>query len=181
MHTLITLLLALALLGSGAVRADTDAPTEADEAQDLEAAVSEILSRPVDDDEYGETQRCITTAQYRQIDVLDERRVAFVGRRGQIWLNQLRNVCAGLQKRHAIELHSSGMRTCRQDSFYGVDASLSQAFMRRDGLGRPDPLGAHSARQTPRCMLGDFERISEEQLALLKEALDDDSSRRARR
>jgi hypothetical protein len=175
MRALITLFLSLSLFGPIGVWADADAPEE--EQDDLEAAVSEILSRPVDDDDYGEAERCISSAQYRTIEVLDERRVAFVGRGGRIWLNQLRTVCAGLHRRHAIELHSSGMRTCRQDAFYGVDA-LAHGFMRRDVLGRPDPLGAHAARQTPRCLLGDFERISEEQLALLKEALDDDSRRR---
>jgi hypothetical protein len=159
MRKLLVLLLSFVLLGPLLASGAADREPVPD--QDLEAAVSEILNRSVEDEEYGEVQRCIGRAQYRRVEVLDERLLAFIGRDGRIWLNQLRAPCSGLNNRLALQMFPDGFRACRLDRFHGVD-----------------PAGMRGFERTPACFLGDFERISEEQLALLKEAVSERGPRR---
>jgi hypothetical protein len=163
MRAITILLLSLMLLYPLNVAADE---TDEDE-EDLAAAVEEILSRPVDDADYAESQHCIPRRTVRSIDILDDRRIAFIMRDRSVWLNQTHGTCAGLHPRHALEIKSMGARICRMDIFHGIE---------RTAIG---PLGA--MHHTSACVLGSFERISEEQLALLKEALGDGPPRRAQR
>jgi hypothetical protein len=163
MRNLFTSILVLALLSSASVWATGDEQPGDDDERDLESAVEEILNRPIEEGRSEETQRCITRTQYRSVEVLDEQRIVFIGRGGRLWLNQLRTPCSGLTNRQALQIESSGMRLCRLDSFYGLERTMMSAHWR-----------------TSRCLLGEFEPISEEQLQLLKEALNESGPRRVR-
>jgi hypothetical protein len=177
-HLIASLLLLalLAQLAPALVAAETEDPAAADAPEvseaaesegieDLDAAVREILERPVEDEEV-DSNRCINRAQISRTIVLDERRIAFVLRGGnEIWLNQLRTRCPGLRDGMALEIQGgTSMRLCRMDSIAGIDMSMARM--------RVDP------RITGTCLLGDFERISEDQLSLLREALQEERRRR---
>ena len=113
--------------------------------------VETILSTPLDPSEYQEATRCISSRDYRRIEVLDEFNVLFVGRR-QTWLNRLRTRCAGLEPDMIIYVSQSSSRVCTHDHFRGAE---------RGGFGIP----------TPMCVLGDFERIDEGQVEGLRGAI----------
>ena len=113
--------------------------------------VETILSTPLDPSEYQEATRCISSRDYRRIEVLDEFNVLFVGRR-QTWLNRLRTRCAGLEPDMIIYVSQGSSRVCTHDHFRGAE---------RGGFGIP----------TPMCVLGDFERIDEGQVEGLRGAI----------
>ena len=101
--------------------------------------------------EYVESQRCLGIAEYRSVEVLDEQRLVFKGRRGKVWLNQLKARCQGLRRRMTLEFTRRGSRLCELDDVRGVDQDYR-------------PLSA-------RCALGAFEPITEQQLELLEDVL----------
>ncbi len=178
------LVIPAAIAETGADDDDVSGPDaavqETGDPDDLEAQVAEILGRPVDD-EADDMQACLSRTRYREIEVLDNQTLAFIGRGDDVWLNQLRSPCSGLSDRLSLELHTTGgLRYCRMDGFYGIDPSMVGRGL---GRGFHDPGALHSrdmqtARRTGRCMLGGFERISRDQLDLLREALDGDRARR---
>ena len=63
---------------------------------DIDAQVDFILDNPLPESDYHSSDRCINSDSYRKVEVLDERHLLFLGRRGVVWLNQLRYACAGL-------------------------------------------------------------------------------------
>ncbi|MEE9253523.1 MAG: hypothetical protein V3U43_01180 [Pseudomonadales bacterium] len=103
--------------------------------------------------QYIDTQRCLGAQRHQSVDVLDEQRLVFKGLRGRIWLNQLKARCQGLRRRMVLELTPRVNRLCELDGVRGLD----QASFR--------PMSA-------RCTLGKFEAITEQQLELLKNALE---------
>ncbi len=134
--------------GSPEAHADGDAPRSREEGR---IDVETILSTPLDPSEYQEATRCISSRDYRRIEVLDEFNVLFVGRR-QTWLNRLRTRCSGLEPDMIIYVNQGGSRVCTHDHFRAVE---------RGGFGIP----------TPMCVLGDFERIDEGQVEGLRGAI----------
>ena len=71
-----------------------DAPESAH--ADVDAQVDFILDNPLPESDYHSSDRCINSDSYRRVEVLDDRHLLFLGRRGVVWLNQLRYACAGL-------------------------------------------------------------------------------------
>jgi uncharacterized protein DUF6491 len=122
--------------------------------------VARILSETSD---YSEPRRCLRSHEYRNFEILDDRRIIFSGSRDKRWLNQLRGTCPGLRTGHALKFVSrTGMsQICDLDSFEVVDFFYYPRFRRWpwdwfDGV---------------RCTLGKFEPITEQQAESLKLAL----------
>jgi hypothetical protein len=162
--------LAVLLALSGPVCGDAPAAPPTAPPDDLSAEVQAILQRSVDD-QPAETRRCISRARLTGIEILDDQRIAFVARGGNVWLNQLRRPCPGLSSGLTLEMHADGARLCRLSGVYGTDLSAISAPMASAGdIGAAGRL-LQSGRRTTRCSLGDFERITPEQFLILRHAL----------
>lgn len=158
---LVAVLAGLALLAGPVVSAAADEPVAGEESRAGENGgksrregridVETILNNPLDPSEYQEAERCISSRDYRRIEVLDEFNILFVGRR-RTWLNRLRTRCAGLEQDMIIYVSQRSSRVCTHDHFRGAE---------RGGFGIP----------TPTCVLGDFERIDEGQVEGLRGAI----------
>ncbi|MBV1906668.1 MAG: hypothetical protein KUG75_11365 [Pseudomonadales bacterium] len=112
-----------------------------------------ILSEPLDDSEYIVTERCLSSHEYTNVDILDSGHLLFYGRRGKIWLNELRSTCTGLRKGLVLQFDMRDRRLCNRNYFSGINSFSS------------------SGHVTARCVLGLFELVTEEQVMLLEESL----------
>lgn len=124
---------------------------EEKEAQKVAKAerIEKILSEPSEPDSYTEERDCMPSSRYRNIEIIDDQRIAFYGPGKQIWLNQLRNRCPGLRPDKPLRFESRTGRLCNMSRFDVIDFS---------GLSFP-------------CSLGRFSRVSEQQLEALKMVL----------
>ena len=145
--------------------AESETPTDATEPPVDESAqspaqasaldVEDILANPLTDEDYREVKNCVWHRSIDDMEVLDESRVLFRGRRGELWLNQLTAPCYGLDAEMLIHLRSYGGSVCRLDKFYG-----------RPRFGALVPL-------TAQCRLGQFETIDELQVQALRRAIEE--------
>jgi len=142
-------LIAIFVLGVGLPGPVFSQEIKASEAEELE----KILSETLDDSEYVDEKRCLRSHEYQKVDILDSGHLVFRGRKDKIWLNSLRNNCSGLRKGLILQFQMHGRRVCRMDFFQGL-----QSFSDRN-------------RPTATCVLGAFEQVTQEQLALLEESL----------
>lgn len=157
-------LLAATLLGASAAAepAAEPAPKLADEPAEAQATgeeapppidVAAILRGELTEDDYQDSQLCIAPRDLDTIEVLDERLVLFLGRRGEIWLNQLDSRCQGLEPEMVLDLRSYGGNFCRLDRFRA--APRFNAFL----------------YVTAECRLGAFETITEPHAEALRAAV----------
>ena len=119
------------LCGACATRTDLPAATDVDA----------ILAQAMDEDAYGEARQCLSTTQYSEVRVVDDRRLMF-RRSDRAWLNQMPTACPGLRIGDVLLFEMHGNRLCAMDAVTVVDRFL---FWRRTG---------------PRCTLGSFEPIT---------------------
>ncbi len=102
-------------------------------------------------------ERCIRSSAIDTTEVLNPRLVVFkVGRR-TIYINQMPVDCPGLKPKAKIALTARDDRLCQLDSI----RVLHPSGMASDG--------SDNIMFGPNCMLGKFERITEEQLGVLEE------------
>lgn len=92
---------------------------------------------------------CISLRQLDEVEIIDERNIAFVMRNGDIYLNRLARTCTGLRPRDTIGYRTSTGRLCSVDTI-----NVLSDF--------PQPLTTRIS-----CGLGQFERITEDTLAIL--------------
>lgn len=130
------------------------APVEEDAAEDAPLSVEEILAAAPSAEDYGQSTRCLSTHAYVNVDVLDNQTLVFQGRGDRAWLNRLRRPCLGLRRNDALSFELHENRLCSLDTFTGIDAFMGSL-----------------ERGSAICSLGEFEVISREQAAALKEAL----------
>lgn len=130
------------------------AEERAEQQAEVEADIEKILTEPLENDDYSESETCLATFQYDRVEVLDQQRVLFVGRGGKVWLNELRRVCPGLRRRHALRFDIRGSRVCALDSFRAVETRLG---------GIDEVSGV--------CVLGEFQLISEAQAEAIRAAI----------
>jgi hypothetical protein len=144
---------ALALLLAGCAGS---APTPEQEAAQAAAAetIDEILSTPLESEEYGSPLRCLSTYNYHSVEILDDRHVLFKGTGDRLWLNQLRNRCIGLRTNSTPVFRLRDSQLCDMDTFEGMDSML----------------GVYS-RTTAVCSLGTFTPVTREQADVIKTAL----------
>jgi len=120
----------------------------------IEADIEKILTEPLENEDYSESESCLATFQYDRVEVLDQQRVLFVGRGGRVWLNELRRACPGLRRRHALQFDIRGSRICSLDSFRAIETRLG---------GIDEVSGV--------CVLGEFQQISEAQAEAIRAAI----------
>ena len=150
-----SLLLTLTLLLTSlpiAVFSDED-----EEALDVE----DILNTDPEAEDYVESVRCLPVRRIRSAMALDERHIVFRVSRKELYLVQLSRRCPGLRRHDAIVYESSsGMTVCRNDSVRGTFGY---------GMG--------SRQLGPRCPITDFQRVTPEQLDMVRESLKQAKSR----
>lgn len=149
------LLLACALVFVAGVRAE-------DTVRPLDPAVAAILDAPLTDADYVDAQSCIDRRALDDVEVLDDGRMLFHGRRGQVWLNQLRHRCMGLSSGAKLVFELRGPRYCQLDTFCTRRQSLDRMVSDIDAICAQQGMGV--------CHLGRFEPISEAQAALMRES-----------
>lgn len=120
----------------------------------VDIEVQEILNTTLDDEDYGETKRCIWSNRYDKIEMIDDRRVIFYGGRKRAWLNHWKHGdhCAGkLYSHYRIGVEQRSRQVCEHDRIFFIDMNMG---MRRVG---------------PKCVLGKFEPITREQADYIKD------------
>lgn len=132
-----------------------------------EARIEEILSAPLDEEEYGPVKRCLRKTEYRNFRALDDRHILFEGSRGRYWVNTLRTRCSDL--RHGTTLvvrsFSSMGQLCDADRFEASEW-FDWPWYRRW------PWSWQSSWSTGMtCALGKFQPVSETQAKALREAV----------
>jgi hypothetical protein len=108
------MLSALLFLASCAVSPEAEERQRAME-EEIEAILSEPLA--------GEPERCLADHEYRSFRAIDDRRILFEGRRGELWLNTLRTRCPDLRHSSVLVVRSiyTMRRICNMDSFQVTD------------------------------------------------------------
>jgi len=124
-------------------------------------ALEEILSQPLDAEEYGKPRRCISEYAYRDFEPLGDRFVVFEGPGNRPWLNELRGRCPGLDRASTLAFRNRGFQLCELDQFKVTDVFAWERYQRwpwrwMDGIP---------------CTLGRFQPISAEQLEALRATL----------
>ena len=149
-------LVALLVLLTGC--ASSQEAQERARAQDEDIAT--ILSQPLDRDEYGETRRCLSPYQIRDVRILDDQRILFEGPRGKLWLNTLRMRCPDLRRDSVLRVRtwSPANSICDLDSFAVADWFDWPWYRRWWGSGI-------------RCTLGSFQPVTQAQADALVDAL----------
>lgn len=143
----------------------------AGEAEDNEAEVTAepvsvderldaILAETSSEDEYRESRRCLTRHDYRSVDILSQEYLLF--RKGsEFWLNKLKRRCVNLRHDSVLTFSPRGTSSmCEGEQIWVTDRfDLNRGFT---ATGIPvAPQGT--------CVLGEFEAISADQAALLRD------------
>jgi hypothetical protein len=144
------MLFALVLVGCASDPAET-AEQQQEVAEDIEA----ILTQPLGEDEYVQSERCISTYKYHSVDVLDNQHVVFRGRGDNIWMNTLRAPCLGLHRRDVLQFELRTSQLCNLDDFVAVEYGISVGM-----------------KTSATCVLGDFAPVTAEQVALIKATME---------
>lgn len=118
--------------------------------------VDQILSAPLESEEYGQTQRCLSTYHYNSVEILDDQHVLFKGTGDRAWLNQLRSRCLGLRPNSTPVFRLRDSQVCDLDTFQGVDSMFGVL-----------------SRATATCSLGTFTPVTREQADAIRAAFKD--------
>ena len=121
-----------------------------------------LLKRDPQVDDYVDAPRCLRTHQIRGSEVIDDKHVVFKTGRTEYYLVQMDRRCPGLERGNPIMYEGTAGRLCIHDGIRGTY---------RNGIGSYQP--------GMRCAIPGFQRMSKEQLVLLKDTLK--AERRARR
>lgn len=127
-----------------------------EQAQTRVEAIDEILTQPLEDEDYAESARCLPTHAYRNVRVLDDQHVLFDGPGDRAWLNRLRNRCSGLRTNATLRFRLRDNRVCELDTFEAVDTIL----------GGFDRVSAT-------CSLGSFDPVTPEQVDAIRAAVEE--------
>lgn len=126
-----------------------------------EEAIEDILSTPLGAEEYAgsEPARCLSSYEYRSVEVLDDQHVVFRGNGDKLWINQLRRKCVGLRRDEILRFEMRDNRVCDLDSFESVNRGL--------GYGTTSGI----------CTLGTFKPVTPEQLEAIELAVKESKRR----
>lgn len=107
-------------------------------AVDGEAPLSaeEILANPLQDSDYAKTTRCLSTARYRRVEIVNSQALAFHGRGDDVWLNMLHRRCIGLRKDMILSIEQTSLRVCARDRVKGMSRNSFEAAGAVCSLGR---------------------------------------------
>lgn len=144
--------LVLALWGCASAPDEPAPPAGSPEVS--QETLDDILNTPLSAAEYQAAERCLSSHDFRSVEVLDDRHVLFEGRGGRVWLNRLKNRCIGLRRDDTLRFSRHSGRLCALDSFEAVDEFASR-WSRTSGI----------------CSLGEFHPVTREQVEALETAL----------
>jgi len=123
-------------------------------APERDAQVANALQQ-LEGADYAATERCLSTFEYDQVEILDDQHLLFESNTGQeVWLNTLRNRCPGLRKDDVLAFDMNGNRLCSLDTATVMERFL---FWQRTG---------------PTCSLGEFQQLTEAQSSVVRDALE---------
>ena len=149
---------------AGVEEAEGERPVE-EEAEGPVEDIETILTQPLGQDEYVEAERCLSKFSFDRVEIIDDQHVLFRGRRGKAWLNTLRSRCVGLRRHDIPRLeYRSSSQLCNLDTLVGMSSSFS-------GF----------SRTSAPCALGDFQPVTEEQVALIKATVESRKGRRGKK
>lgn len=132
---------------------------ESDDKAPKTRSIEEILAADEAKSEtYDEPVRCLPRWQYDHTEIINERYVAFKGRSGRIWVNELRRPCTGLSRQDVVKFSGTASRICELDNFDVLDR-----FDLLNGVGSIGP--------TVSCSLGKFHPVTKEQLDVIRQSL----------
>ena len=158
-------LAALSLLATPAL-GSADAEAEAAAGEDS-PSVEEILTREPDADDYESQERCVQTGRIRRTEVLDDRHIVLHMGRDDFYVIQFKNPCPGLRRNDPVIFEPSvSSRLCKMDAIRGT-------YTTAPGSMTPGP----------RCSVPGFNKVSKEQVVMLKDSLKlkQDQAREARK
>ena len=158
---------AIAILSAAIFAGCAVSPEVEERRQTVEANIETILSKPIDTDQPREIQRCLADRDYRNFRVLDDRRILFEGRRGDLWLNTLRTRCPDLRHSTVLQVRSFSSigRICDADSFMAGDW-FDWPWYRRWPWQWGSGWGTGMA-----CTLGKFQPVTESQVEAIEAAI----------
>lgn len=81
----------------------------------VQAQVDVLLNRDPELDDYVERERCINTPRVRDVQVLDNRHVAFRVGRDKYYLVQFKRRCSGLRRGRPVMYETRSSRVCVHD------------------------------------------------------------------
>ena len=143
----------LAVVAAALILGGIGAADDASEREpDVDAVIAEILAGP-DDGDYGEPQRCIVSGRIDRTEVLSDRFIVFHLRGGKKYVVQFKRRCPGLRRNGLTRIERRSSHICANDTIQGLFGGL-------DG-----------GTWGPRCMIPQFEPVTEEQITFLEEAL----------
>ena len=122
--------------------------------EELKAQVDALLARDPEREDYVDDERCISTGNIRDVEVLDDRHVTFRVRRNEYYLVQFEHRCPGLRRNRPVMYESNSSRLCVHD---GIRALYERGF------GGYDP--------GMRCSIPGFQSVTREQVDGLKAVL----------
>jgi hypothetical protein len=146
----------LAMLGvlAAPVPGLTDTGPEA-AANDDAPSVEEILTREPDADDYESQQRCVQTSRIRRTEVLDDQHIVLHVGRDEYYVIQFNNRCPGLRRDDPVIFESSlSSRLCKMDAIRGTYSTTPGSIL-----------------PGPRCSVPGFDKVSKEQVVMLKDSL----------
>lgn len=125
-------------------------------AQARRETLDDILNSPLSAADYsGASDRCLSSHEYRAVEILDDQLVLFKGNGGRLWINRLPRRCVGLRRNDVLRFEMRSNRLCEMDTFRSYDRSFVSAF----GSGT--------------CTLGQFQPVTPEQVEAIQVAFED--------
>lgn len=117
--------------------------------------VEEILSADPEAEDYVKSVRCLPVRRIRSATALDDKHIVFRVSRNESYLVQLSRRCPGIRRHDPIVYEATGgMSVCRNDSVRGTWG-----------------FGPGNRQLGPRCPITEFQRVTPEQLELVRESL----------
>ena len=134
------------------------------EAEVRQAQISAILREPLPVGfEPSEPRRCLSNVQFRRYRALDDRHLLFEGRRGELWVNTLRQRCPDLRFGDVLVVRSfSTLRLCDLDRFQVTD------WFRWPWYRRWPWRWGQTWHTGMTCTLGRFQPVTEGQVAEIR-------------
>jgi hypothetical protein len=129
------------------------AATEEPQSPGVESA-EEILRAPPSESSYGETRRCLRSNRIDRTRVLSNQHIVFETSRTERWLVQMPIPCPGLRAGSALAFERKGPDVCAMDIVRVIVNT---------GMG--------AGQRGAACQLAPFERVSQDQVDALRQAI----------
>ncbi len=102
----------------------------------------------------AETTDCVYARDVKQFEILNDSTLLLIGRLDRRWVNRLNTRCAGLRKNMVLNVSRFGSQICANDRI----TATSRGAVRGEG-------------PVANCLLGKFEPVTPEQVAMLRQSL----------